>query len=169
MITMELSVRPAAIDDLPAVVDIYNQAIRAGGATGDMNEFTVDERIDWFNRFKSDEFPLLVAESDKKVVGYISLSPYRPGRKAFSDVAEISFFVDYSCHGIGVGKKMMEQMMNNARMTGKRVLLAILLEVNRSSIALLESHGFKRWGHLPGIGNFDGQYIGQYIYGINLG
>ncbi len=165
---MKILIREAAISDLPAMVDIYNQAIRSGGATGDMNEFTVDERKEWFNRFSSDEFPLLVAESDEKVIGYISLSPYRPGRKAFSDVAEVSFFVDYSCHGMGVGRKMMEHMMDYARLTGKRVVLAILLEVNKHSIALLESKGFNRWGHLPHVGNFNGDHIGQFIYGINL-
>ena len=165
---MKLSVRPATSDDLPSLVEIYNQAIRSGSATGDMTELTVDERRDWFERFDVAMFPLFVAESEGRVIGYISLSPYRPGRKAFSDVAEISFFVDYSHHGKGVGRTMMQHMIRMARQTGKRVLLAILLEVNASSIALLRSSGFTKGGHLPYIGNFDGKYMGQLIYGLDL-
>jgi len=165
---MRLTVRPATLDDLPVVVEIYNQAIRSGNATGDMTEFSVEERRGWYEEFDVETFPLFVAELKGIVIGYISLSPYRRGRRAFSDVAEVSFFVDYSHHGKGVGRTMMQHMIRMARQTGKRVLLAILLEVNVPSIALLGSSGFTKWGHLPDIGNFDGKYIGQFIFGLDL-
>ena len=72
-----LKIRPANLNDLPRIVDIYNQAIRSGTATGTMVEFTVEERVEWFQKFDVDSFPIYVAEQDNKVVGYASLSPYR--------------------------------------------------------------------------------------------
>jgi L-amino acid N-acyltransferase YncA len=46
----ELKIRFANRNDLPFVVEIYNQAIRSGCATGDITEFTIEQRIDWFNK-----------------------------------------------------------------------------------------------------------------------
>jgi phosphinothricin acetyltransferase len=165
---MITEIRTAKEDDLPSIVKIYNQAIKAGGATGDMMEFSVDERRDWFRQFSPESFPAFVAVEDDVVVGYIYLSPYRPGRMAFADVAEVSFFVDYDRQGKGVGRAMMIHMLDHAMLIHKRTLIAILLEVNEPSVALLESFEFSRWGYLPLIGSFNGELIGQYIYGRQL-
>ena len=89
-----MKIRFANIADLPGIVDIYNQAIRSRCATGDMEKFGVDERIEWFEKFNNDEYPIYVAEVDNRVVGYCTL---------MSSVAEISYYLDYSFHGKGIG------------------------------------------------------------------
>ena len=92
----ELIIRFADITDLSSITDIYNQAIRTKCATGDMEEFSVDDRIEWFEKFDNKDYPVYIAEIANKIVGYCTLSPYRPGIKAMSSVAEISYYLDYS-------------------------------------------------------------------------
>ena len=65
-----LRIRFSKITDLPFIVDIYNQAIRSGNATGDLDEFSVDDRKEWFHKFDNDNYPLYVAVIENKVIGY---------------------------------------------------------------------------------------------------
>jgi len=164
----KLKIRLAKINDLPFIVDIYNQAIRSGKATGDMDEFNVEERVAWFRKFCDYDFPIYVAESNGKVLAYATQSPYRPGRKAMSKVAELSFYVDYSFHGKGIGSALIEYAISDCERIGKENLLAILLDINEPSIRLLKKFGFKEWGHFPNIINFDGQICGHYIFGLKI-
>ncbi len=45
------------------------------------------------------------------------------------------------------------------------MLFAILLDVNTSSVGILEKFGFEQWGHLPGVADFDGALCGHLYYG----
>ncbi len=106
-----LIIRFANILDLPAIVYIYNQAIRTKCATGDLNEFMVDERKEWFDKFDINKYPIYVVEIAGKIVGYCTLSPYRPNRKAMQNVAEISYYLDYSFHSKGIGTKLLKHVI----------------------------------------------------------
>jgi len=163
-----LSIRFSKITDMPVIVDIYNQAIRSGNATGDLDEFNIDDRKEWFHKFDNDQYPLYVAVIENIVVGYCAISPYRPGRKAMSSVAEISYYLDYSFHGKGIGTELLKFAISDCERTGKENLLAILLEINSSSIGLLEKLNFKKWGHFPNIININGKKCGHLIYGLKI-
>ena len=164
----EIIIRFANITDLPIIVDIYNQAIRSRCATGDMEEFGVDERIEWFEKFDNNENPLYIAEIENRVVGYCTLSPYRPGRKAMSSIAEISYYLDYSFHGKGIGTSLLKYVISDCDRIGKKSLLAILLDINSPTIGLLKKFNFKKWGYFPGIIEIDGKKYGHLIYGLKI-
>lgn len=164
----KINIRLASIDDLPLIVEIYNQAIRSRSATGDMDEFLVEERLEWFQKFDTNSFPIYVAEINHKVIGYLSFSPYREGRRAMNKIAEISFYLDYSCKGLGVGSALVSYAISDCRRIGKETLLAILLDINIESVKLLKKFNFKKWGHLPDIINLEEQKCGQFIYGLSI-
>ena len=163
-----LSIRFAQNSHLPAIVDIYNQAIRSRCATGDMDEFTVVVRIDWFNQHSPDSFPVYVVEMNNKVLGFGSLSPYRPGRRAMDKVAEVSFFLDYNHHHKGIGTALLTHMINDCNRLGINSLIAILLNINIPSIALLKKHGFEQWGLMPQIINFEDKTCDHLYYGLTI-
>src|SRR5689334_14695970 len=96
-------IRIAHIDDLPAVVDIYNQSIPSKQSTGDREPVRVEDRITWFREHHPDQHPIFVAEEEGQVVGWCSLSAYRPGRAALRFTAEISYYIAYAHHGQGIG------------------------------------------------------------------
>jgi phosphinothricin acetyltransferase len=159
-------IRPAFINDLNSIVDIYNQAIRSKSATGDMDEFKIEDRLEWFKKFDPNTFPIYVAELNKKIIGYATLSPYRQGRKAMNKIAEISFYIDYSYHNLGIGYSLISYIISDCERIGIEALLAILLDINKPSIKLLKKFNFEEWGHLPQIINFDDTKCGHLIYGL---
>ena len=161
-------IREANLRDLPSIVEIYNQAIKSGSATADLKEFSLEQRIEWFNKFDSNQFPIYVTELDKEVIAYATLSPYRPGRDALNKVAEISFYIDYEHHGKGIGSALVRHAISNCKRIGKKSLMAILLDTNTSSISLLEKFNFEKWGHFPNIVDLNGLHCGQLIYGLNI-
>lgn len=165
--TNQLNIRFAKPDDLSATVEILNQAVRSR-LNGSLEEFTVEERKSWFSKFDQDKYPIYVAEINGDVVGYCYLSSYRPGRQAMNKVAEISYYIHFDHHRKGVASKLIEHALSDCKRIGKESLLAILLDTNDASVAILEKFNFKKWGHYPDIIDLDGKQCGQLIYGLKL-
>src|SRR5262245_395605 len=93
-------IRPATPPDLPAILEIYNEAVLNTTATADYEPQSLETRIAWFEARKAGGYPVLVAEDEFRVVGWSSLSPYhsRPGYR-FS--AEVSVYVAADRRGQG--------------------------------------------------------------------
>ena len=164
---VEVEIRFAKSSDLSTIVDIYNQAIKARNSTADLTPFTVEQRKDWFNQFNNN-YPIYVSVIASEVVGYATLSPYRKGREALKNVAEISFYLKEESQGHGIGSKLVKHIIEDCKRINKTTLLAILLDVNKASINLLQKFGFKEWGNLPLNSNFSGESYGHLYYGLNL-
>lgn len=165
---METSFRFATADDLPAIVSIYNQAIRAGGKTADLNELTVSDRTSWFAEHNEAEYPIYVIEHAGLLIGWGSISPYRKGRAALRKTAEISYYLDDAYHNKGLGRQLIKFMLEDCKRLDIQNLFAILLDINHGSEQLLIKTGFTKWGHLPLVADINGHICGQLIYGINL-
>ena len=168
MLSNDITILFGEKTDLPEIVGIYNQAIRSGLITGDTEEFKPEDRIDWFNSFQRDSYPIYVAKTDSKVVGYCTLSPYRCGRKALDNVADISYYVDDDFHRRGIGKALIQYAIDDGKRIKKENLLATLIETNTPSICLLEKLNFRQWGYYPKIFHFEGKKYSHLIYGLKI-
>lgn len=163
-----MSIRLAKYEDLEVLVEIYNQAIVTKRCTADTETFTVEERMSWFKEHQSLEYPLYVYEIDGKVVGYMYISGYRPGRRAMRFTAEVSYYIHNDYQRQGIGSKFMEFAIEKSKELNYKTLIAILLEWNTPSIKLLEKFGFNEWGRLPNIADFDGETCSHLYYGLKL-
>ena len=160
--------RLAQMYDLPAIVDIYNQAIPSKQSTGDTQPVRVEDRLAWFADHRSEEHPIFVAEVDRQVAGWCSLSAYRPGRAALRFTAEISYYIALANHRQGIGTALIEHALSACPALQIRHLFAIVLESNEASLKLLEKMGFEQWGYLPRVANFDGKEVGHLYYGRHV-
>jgi len=165
---MEVTARYAIESDLPAIVEIYNQAIDLGSATADITPVTLESRKLWLQEHRADHYPVFVAINIDVVVGWCSLSAYRPGRMALRHTAEISYYVDQNARGVGVGSFLISQAIEQCPQLGIKTLFAIILDINGESTQILEKFGFRKWGHLPNVANFDGQECGHLYYGLRV-
>lgn len=168
--SIKLVIRLAQIDDLPAIVDIYNQAIPSKQSTGDTQPVRVEDRLTWFREHRPDEHPIFVAEAepDGQVAGWCSLSAYRPGRAALRFTAEISYYIALAYHRQGIATSLVEHAIAFCPAIQIRHLFAIVLEGNQASLRLLEKMGFEQWGYLPRVADFDGKEVGHLYYGRHV-
>ncbi len=161
-------IRIAGPDDLPRLVEILNQAIATGKANAHSEPFCVETRRAWFDAHTPDTHPIYVCEDEEgQVVGYLSISPYR-GRPALARTGEISYYVDYDCHGQGIGSALMRYALGDCERIGKHMLLAIVLEGNTPSLRLLEKFNFEKWGFLPEVAELSGKLCGHWYYGRRI-
>jgi len=164
----EISIRAAVFSDLEQITAIYNQAIQSGWATGDIELQSPEDKTPWFLSHKHEQFPLLVAESEKQLKGWLSLSPYREGRAAFRFAAEVSYYTDFGFHRSGIASALMEAAELHCKENGIKTLIAFLLEHNTASIAFLTKFGFSLWGKLPQIANLNDKEYDHLFYGKQL-
>lgn len=164
-----MKIRKAQSSDLPAINDIYNQAVRQLFCTAHLEPVDMTERRLWLEAHPPDRYPVFVAEDyGQDVTGWVSLAAYREGRQALAHVAEVSYYVDERSRGKGVGSSMLEHAIREAPHYGFSVLVAILLDKNPASIALLKKYGFAPWGSMPGIARIHGQEADHLYYGLKL-
>lgn len=157
-------IRPAKIDDLTAITEIYNQAILNTVATFDTEPKTPEEQRAWFNEH-GDKYPVLVAEQHGVIVGWASLNEWSD-RRAYSDTAEISLYVEESHRGKGIGRKLSEAAIKAGRDAGLHTVIARIAEGNASSIHIAESQGFEHIGIMREVGRKFGKLIDVYLMQI---
>jgi L-amino acid N-acyltransferase YncA len=165
---MDMIIRHASSKDFPEIIRIYNHAVDEKFATADTEHVTVESRKNWFDQHSAKTYPIFVAEENDVVIGWCSLSPHRPGRKALRTVAEISYYIHKDHRKKDVANKLISFTFDEAKKLGFKNLISILLDMNKISIHILEKFGFEKWGHLPNIAEIDGVICGQYIYGRKL-
>ena len=162
-----MDIRIATQEDLPVINDIYNQAVRQRFCTAHLEQVGIMEREQWYAAHDQNIYPVFVAVDDR-VVGWVSLGSYREERQALAHVAEVSYYVDEKERGKGIGSSLMEHVVQVAPNYGFSVLIAILLNRNPYSIALLEKQGFQEWGRMPGIARIEEQQADHLYYGLKL-
>ena len=158
-------IRLATAADLPAINAIYNQAVARRFLTADLQPVSMERRLDWFAAHDPARYPVYVYEEQGQVLGWLSLSAYRPGRQGLQDVAEISYYVDEARQGMGIGSQLMAHAIAESRRMKKRVLFAVIIEGNAASLALLQKFAFQQWGYLPQVVSCAGQLRGQIYLG----
>jgi L-amino acid N-acyltransferase len=70
-----LNIRKATIADLPGIKEIYNEAVLTTNATFDNQPKTMAEQESWYKNH-DERHPIVVAEQDKDIVGWASLSSW---------------------------------------------------------------------------------------------
>ena len=141
-------IRPALVADLPAIVAIYNSTVAGRQSTADLQPVTIAERQAWFDAHR-DNRPLFVAcDTNGTVCAWGSFSDFYP-RTAYHISAEISIYVAPERRGNGLGRKLLQEMLQRAPALGIKNVLAVIFAHNAASIALFQSQGFAEWGRLP--------------------
>ncbi len=141
---MPLSIRLATSADSEAIRQIYNVEVLGSTVTFDLVPRSPADQEEWFADHGG-VYPLIVAELDGVVVGFASLSPYRP-RPAYSTSAEDSVYVAGDHRGEGIGRALLTEIVRLARVHGFHAVMARIVGDHEASIALHRSLGFELVG-----------------------
>jgi phosphinothricin acetyltransferase len=159
--TAPIQIRRAEVADVDAITEIYNEAILTTTATFDIEPKTKEDRLQWFQS-RGERFPVLVAVLDGKVAGWASLNQWSD-RRAYDGTAETSFYVKSEFRGRGVGRKLKEATIEEARRLEFHTLIARVAEGSEASLHLNESFGFFHVGTMKEVGRKFGRLLDVHI------
>lgn len=134
-------VREATYQDLPRLLEIYNDIIINTTAVYDYEPHTIEMRTQWFETKKSQGFPVFVAEVEGKVLGFSSMGPFRAWA-AYKFSVENSIYVAAEARGKGIGKLLLPPVIDASKEMGMHTILAGIDATNEASIKLHERFGF---------------------------
>jgi phosphinothricin acetyltransferase len=134
----------------PAVREIYLQGIRSGNATfeQDAPEWEAWDR----SHLQSCR---LVAREGETIVGWGALSPVS-SRCVYEGVAEVSVYIAEDHRGKGVGRRLLEGLVEESEREGIWTLQAGIFPENEASVAIHRNAGFRLVGRRERIGRQNG-------------
>ncbi|MCP1196749.1 GNAT family N-acetyltransferase [Acetobacter senegalensis] len=152
-------VRNATEQDAPAIAHIYNHNVQF--STAIWNERVVDgpDRERWIRERQVAGYPVLVAQDKAgKVVGYASFGPWR-AFDGYRHTVEHSVYVDPDHQRKGVGRLLLEALIDRAKADGLHVMVAGIEAGNEGSIALHKTLGFEETGVMKEVGAKFGRWL----------
>ena len=153
-----VQVRLAVETDLVRITEIYNEAILHTTAVYSYLPQTLAERKVWFEQKTADGFPVFVAELDNHLIGFSSIGPFRAW-PAYKYSVENSIYVDGQYRGKGVGKQLIQPLIESAKALNKHTIIAGIDSANRASIRLHESFGFQQVAYFREVGYKFNQWL----------
>ncbi len=152
------TLRLATAADLPAINDIYNYYVDRSTCTYQLEHETLAARQAWFAEHSPDKYPVTVAETAGQVVGWGSLSKFRP-RAAYAPTVEASVYIHHEFHRRGLGRLLLTDLIVRARTAGFHSLIGGASADQTASVVLQESLGFQHVAHLKQVGYKFGQWL----------
>ena len=147
----------------PAVAAIFAEGIATGDATF---ETEVPVWKDWDARAPAGaptSSPSLTARSP----GWIAVVPYS-SRAAYRGVGEQSVYVAEKARGRGVGRALLDAVIESARAGGLWTLQAGVFPENEPSLALHRALGFREVGVRERIGQLNGAWRDVVLLELRL-
>lgn len=141
-----------AADDWLAVRAVYLEGIATGDATFETEAPSWET---WDSAHLS--FARLVTRDGEDVIGWAALSPVSQ-RNAYSGVAEVSVYVAAHSRAKGIGKALLERLIQESERNGIWTLQAAVFPENAATLALHKGLGFREVGRRDRISKLNGNW-----------
>ena len=148
--TSELTIAPLRPGDWEEVKAIYLEGIATGNATFETAAPSWEQWDAGHLRFAR-----LVARLERNLIAWAALSPVSQ-RCVYSGVAEVSVYVSASSRRSGIGRKLLQSLIDESEQNGIWTLQAGMFPENTGSLALHQSCGFREVGRRRRIGKMNG-------------
>jgi phosphinothricin acetyltransferase len=124
----------------PEIARIYQQAIDAGN-------ITLATKTGTWESWDKDHLELMrfVATENDTVVGWVALSPVLQ-RTGYHGVTELSIYIDQDHQGKGIGKILMQHIIDTSEKAGIWTIMSFIFPQNDKSITLHQKFGFQLLG-----------------------
>ena len=152
-------IRPAGLEDLPAIQSIYAYHVLNGLGTFEEAPPSVEEIGRRRAAVAALGLPWLVAEETAGVLGYAYAGMFRP-RAAYRYTVEDSVYVAPDALGRGIGKALLTAVIAECEDLGLRQMFAVIGDsANAASIGLHRACGFELKTALEGAGFKFGRWV----------
>jgi phosphinothricin acetyltransferase len=137
-------IRPAGVDDFPAIAELTNVFIRSTAIHFAFAPITDSDLVEQWRETER-RYPWLTAEIDGSFAGYAKAGPWRT-RSAYQWTAEAGIYIQSEYHGRGVGKRLYSALIAELRQRGFHSVIGGMTMPNEASVRLHQSLGFEYVG-----------------------
>ncbi len=145
-------IRPILASDWDRVRQIYLQGIATGTATFETGTPSWEK---WDASHLQQA--RLAIETGGRVVGWAALSPIS-ARSVYGGVAEISIYIDENQRGKGIGRHLLQALIEQSEALGIWTLQAVIFPENEASLRLHQACGFRVVGRRERIARLHGRW-----------
>ncbi len=151
-------------EHLDAIRAIFNEAIVNSTALYDYEPRSMETMEAWWTAKESNGLPVLgVLSGAGELMGFASYGPFR-AFPAYKYTVEHSVYVDGRFRGRGLGRLLLERVIEAAEVGGHRTMIGVIDAENAASIALHERLGFSRCGEISHAGFKFGRWLDLVFY-----
>jgi L-amino acid N-acyltransferase YncA len=164
-----MPIRPAQPRDLAVITAIYDDAVRHGTASFELDPPDEAEMARRYEALRVGGYPYLVAELEGDIVGYAYAGPYR-ARPAYRWSVEDSVYVAPQAQRRGIGGALLARLVAEAEAGGFRQMLAVIGDsANTGSVELHRAAGFRLVGTFENVGFKFGRWLDTVLMQRELG
>jgi L-amino acid N-acyltransferase YncA len=164
-----MPIRPAQPSDLAVITAIYDDAVRHGTASFELDPPDQAEMARRYEALRAGGYPYLVAELEGDIVGYAYAGPYR-ARPAYRWSVEDSIYVAPQAQRRGFGGALLARLVAEAEAGGFRQMLAVIGDsANTGSVDLHRAAGFRLVGTFENVGFKFGRWLDTVLMQRELG
>jgi phosphinothricin acetyltransferase len=144
--------------DAEALAAIYNVEVRESTVTFDLVPRSLADQRAWIEEHAGGHPAIVAVGGDETVVGFASLTPYRP-RPAYAPTVEDSVYVHRDRRGAGIGRLLLGDLVELARDHGFHSVIGRIVGIHDASIALHRACGFEEIGREREVGRKFGRWL----------
>jgi phosphinothricin acetyltransferase len=142
-----------------AILAIFNEAIANSTALYDYKPRAPESMTPWFEAKARGRFPVIgVEDADGTLLAFGSFGTFRAW-PAYKYSVEHSVYVHVDHRGRGLGRIVMQALIQAARARGVHAMIGGIDASNAGSIALHDKLGFRHVGTLPQVGFKFGRWL----------
>ncbi|MFZ1080951.1 MAG: N-acetyltransferase family protein [Candidatus Kryptoniota bacterium] len=143
-------IRSVGLSDAQSICDIYNEYIKNSTVTFEEIPVLLGEMMGRIEA-ATKNYPWLVYETEKKVVGYIYGRSWRE-RAAYRNSVEAGIYLHPEFIGKGIGSELMKHILKILKEKSFHAVISGIALPNQASVALCEKFGFKKVAHFKEVG-----------------
>ena len=151
-------IRRAERKDVPAMREIFNEVLRNSNSIYREEEVSLEERYSWFDEKISHGFPIFGAYDGEKLIAYAGYGSWRAAQ-GYRKTVELTIYVDSAYRGSGVGSKLMQTVIDQAKNDGLHVMIGAIDSKNIDSINFHKKFGFVETARMPEVALKHGQWL----------
>ncbi len=160
-------IRKVQPEDCKAITEIYNEYVLNSVITFETEPLREEEMYVRITEISS-YFPYFVYEAeDGRVAGYCYVHPWKE-KAAYQYTLETTVYLSPEYQGKGVGKLLMQQLIEACRQAGCHALIACITEGNEASISMVQGLGFTQVSHFKEVGMKFGRWLDVMDYELLL-
>lgn len=164
---MDIAIRDASESDAEDVAAIYAHHVLHGTASYDLEPPAIEFHRDKIRSIAGEGWPFLVAEAEGAVAGYAYVTQFRD-RAAYRFTAEDSIYVHPKMMGRGIGKTLLQALLDRSAEYGFRTVIAVIGGAEPASIGLHSALGFREAGRLNAVGWKNERWLDSVYMQIEL-